>query len=205
MTTGCATDPNWRRRRATSNGTQFERGWPAFWRAGRGPARAWQAKPPAPPGPPSAVLKCRNSRRRPGACATSTTHRCRGAGPRPAPAFFHTFSVSGGPRGISFSLSRAVVENGPDKLKLIPQRSQHPPETEALLQHAQPLGPGRRNDAARPSHPQESDRGRLTDASKLRHDGRCQVAELRRLFISGGTLDSHRRNAGNENGQVERW
>jgi len=29
-------------------------------------------------------------------------------------------------------LSRAVVENGPDKLKLIPQGSQHPPETEAL-------------------------------------------------------------------------
>ena len=38
----------------------------------------------------------------------------------------------GAPRGISFSLSRAVVENGPDKLKLIPQGSQHPPETEAL-------------------------------------------------------------------------
>jgi len=39
----------------------------------------------------------------------------------------------GDPRGISFSLSRAVVENGPDKLKLIPQGRQHPPETEALL------------------------------------------------------------------------
>jgi hypothetical protein len=38
----------------------------------------------------------------------------------------------GGPRGISFSLSRAVVENGPDKLKLIPQGIRHPPETEAL-------------------------------------------------------------------------
>jgi hypothetical protein len=32
----------------------------------------------------------------------------------------------GGPRGINFSLSRAVVENGPDKLKLIPQGRQHP-------------------------------------------------------------------------------
>ena len=38
----------------------------------------------------------------------------------------------GGPRGISFSLSRAVVENGPDMLKLIPQGSQDAPETEAL-------------------------------------------------------------------------
>ena len=28
--------------------------------------------------------------------------------------------------------SRAVVENGPDKLKLILQGSKHPPETEAL-------------------------------------------------------------------------
>jgi DNA polymerase-3 subunit alpha len=40
--------------------------------------------------------------------------------------------------GISFSLSRAVVENGPDKLKLIPQGDQQHPETEAL-----PLGAGR--------------------------------------------------------------
>jgi hypothetical protein len=38
----------------------------------------------------------------------------------------------GGPGGISFSMSRAVVENGPDKLKLIPQGIQHFPETEAL-------------------------------------------------------------------------
>ena len=36
------------------------------------------------------------------------------------------------PGGISFSLSRAVVENGPDKLKLIPQGVQYLPETEAL-------------------------------------------------------------------------
>jgi len=39
----------------------------------------------------------------------------------------------GGPRGISFSLSRAVVQNGPDKLKLVPQGVQHRPETEAAL------------------------------------------------------------------------
>ena len=44
----------------------------------------------------------------------------------------------GGPRGISFSLSRAVVENGPDNLKLIPQGRQHPPETEALHRAAVP-------------------------------------------------------------------
>jgi len=37
------------------------------------------------------------------------------------------------PGGISFSLSRAAVENGPDKLKLIPQGVQYLPETEALL------------------------------------------------------------------------
>jgi len=36
----------------------------------------------------------------------------------------------GAPGGISFSLSGAVVENGPDKLKLIPQGIQQPPETE---------------------------------------------------------------------------
>jgi len=40
----------------------------------------------------------------------------------------------GVPGGISFSLSRAVVESGPDKLKLIPQGVQHFPETEALLE-----------------------------------------------------------------------
>ena len=34
--------------------------------------------------------------------------------------------------GISFSLSRAVSENGPDKLKHIPHGDEHPPETEAL-------------------------------------------------------------------------
>ena len=34
--------------------------------------------------------------------------------------------------GISFGLSRAVVENGPDKLKLIPRGVQYLPETEAL-------------------------------------------------------------------------
>ena len=33
---------------------------------------------------------------------------------------------------MSFGLSRAVVENGPDKLKLIPQEVQYLPETEAL-------------------------------------------------------------------------
>ena len=38
----------------------------------------------------------------------------------------------GVPGGISFSLSRVAVDNGPDKLKLIPQGYQHPPETEAL-------------------------------------------------------------------------
>jgi len=38
----------------------------------------------------------------------------------------------GVPGGISFSLSRAVFENGPDKLKLVPQGVQHPPETEPL-------------------------------------------------------------------------
>ena len=38
----------------------------------------------------------------------------------------------GFPRGISFSLSRAVAGNGPDKLKLIPQGIQDPRETEAL-------------------------------------------------------------------------
>ena len=37
------------------------------------------------------------------------------------------------PCGISFSLSGAVVENGPDKLKLISQSAQHPPETEASV------------------------------------------------------------------------
>jgi len=38
----------------------------------------------------------------------------------------------GAPGGISFSLSRGVVENAPDKLKLIPQGVKRPPETEAL-------------------------------------------------------------------------
>ena len=38
----------------------------------------------------------------------------------------------GDPRGISFSLSRAVVENGSDKLKLIPQGIQHLAETEKV-------------------------------------------------------------------------
>ena len=38
----------------------------------------------------------------------------------------------GTPGGISFSLSRAEFEDGPDKLKLIPQGAQYLPETEAL-------------------------------------------------------------------------
>ena len=38
----------------------------------------------------------------------------------------------GAPGGISFSLSRVVVEHGADKLKLIPQGNQRPSETEAL-------------------------------------------------------------------------
>jgi len=38
----------------------------------------------------------------------------------------------GTPGGISFSLSRAVVDSGPDKLKLIPHGAQRLPETEAL-------------------------------------------------------------------------
>jgi len=38
----------------------------------------------------------------------------------------------GTPDGMSFSLSGAVADNGPDKLKLIPQGNQHRPETEAL-------------------------------------------------------------------------
>ena len=32
--------------------TRWVKGAPAFLRAGRGPVRAWQAKPPAPPGTP---------------------------------------------------------------------------------------------------------------------------------------------------------
>ena len=39
-------------------------------------------------------------------------------------------SVSGTRGGTSFSLSRAVAGNGPDKLKLIPQGIQHLPETQ---------------------------------------------------------------------------
>jgi hypothetical protein len=38
----------------------------------------------------------------------------------------------GSPGGISFRLSRAEFEDGPDKLKLIPQGAQYLPETEAL-------------------------------------------------------------------------
>ena len=41
--------------------------------------------------------------------------------PRCSTDSFTPSQSPGGPRGISFSLSRAVVENGPDKLKLIPQ------------------------------------------------------------------------------------
>jgi len=39
----------------------------------------------------------------------------------------HLLSL-GDPRGISFSLSPAAVDNGPDKLKLIPQGIQHLPQ-----------------------------------------------------------------------------
>ena len=46
--------------------------------------------------------------------------RGRGAGPRPALAFFHTFSV----RGISFSLSGPFSTKARDKLKLIPPQVQ---------------------------------------------------------------------------------